>query len=243
MKNIAKYLYVFLFDLIFTGLSIFALYYTRMQTKLYMDQITALSPVLNQFTEQAMANNITSVPLQEVIKLESLVNKALIINDWVLPILILVLFIVTQVFVWKLLNNTPLWKSSLFMLIPSVVFLITITNFTDLIFGIMSGENYSILLFVVLVLLSVILSYISLILLVHYEKPKDILKILKKKWKKSILPFILLILTSLIYLVLFTIVLISAIAEYLSFLTVLLMIIAIILFELTRYYFLKTVRG
>ena len=64
MKNITKYLSVFSLDIIFTVLSILVLYYTRIQTKLYMDQITALSPVLNDFTQQAANNNITSVPLQ-----------------------------------------------------------------------------------------------------------------------------------------------------------------------------------
>jgi len=242
MKNITKYLSVFSLDIIFTVLSILVLYYTRIQTKLYMDQITALSPVLNDFTQQAANNNITSVPLQEVIKLESLLNKALILNDWILPLVILILFIITQAIIWRIINKTPIWKSTIFIIIPSIVFLITITSFTNILFGIMSGESYSLILFIILLILTIGLSYISLILLVNHKKPKDVLKIIKKRYKKSILPFILMIITSLVYITAFTLTLIVAVGEYLGIIIILAMIISIILFELTRYYFLRRLK-
>jgi hypothetical protein len=243
IKIRSKYSLAFLLDIIFTITALLSIYYTRIQTKLYMDEITSLSPILNQFTQQASTNNITDIPLQEVIRLESLLDNALLINNVILPIIILILFITTQALVWKLINNTPIKKFILFSIIPAAIALLTINNFTDLIFNIMSGEDHSIILFIILIILSILLSYTSLILTTNYEKPKEILKTLKKKYKKSILPFILLIITTLFYLITFTIVLISAIAEYLSIITITILMLSIILFELTRYYFIKKVKS
>lgn len=106
----------------------------------------------------------------------------------------------------------------------------------------MSGESYSLILFIILLILTIGLSYISLILLVNHKKPKDVLKIIKKRYKKSILPFILMIITSLVYITAFTLTLIVAVGEYLGIIIILAMIISIILFELTRYYFLRRLK-
>jgi len=249
---IKRYSLVILLDLIFTFGTLFMLWFARLKTKILIEEMQTLTPKINEFLQQYSLSNVTDpsmVPYLEIEKLDLLANHAFTLNTYIAPIIIVLLFIATQMLVWKLLNKTPIYKFILYSIVPIMLALFTLTTFITYLTGSLNFEAYPLYPSIILLVSTILTSYIAMILLNHSNvKYKKLWPTLKKRFmniKKAALSdtlFLVNIITAVIYVGVIAIALLFMISDSFNAGIFFLIIAAVILVEISRHYFIKYVR-
>src|SRR3989344_8398191 len=220
----------FLLDTLLVSLITVLLVLTREIMKYYLDKIQTYIPQINELSTTLSTQNLTSYNPEQVESTLNLVNTYIqrieILQYLILPLTIILLWILIQGLVWKLINKTSFKRFAIVSIpfLASLFFLVI--NLINIQARILYGDEGSILLFVISLILFLIITYETFIYCTINKPFKAILQFSIKNLKKLALRFSLLLFIS--FLLLITIALIY-IFTYVKINIIIPSIIAIIL--------------
>ncbi len=195
----------FLLDILLVSLITTLLVLVREIMKYYMDKIQTYIPQINELSTTLSTQNLTSYNPEQVESTLNLVNTYIqrieILQYIILPLTIILLWILLQGLVWKLINKTSFKRFAVVSIpfLASLFFLII--NLINMQAMILYGDQASIPLFIISMILFLIISYETFIFYAINKPFKTTLQFSIKNLKKLILRFLLLLLISFLLLI------------------------------------------
>ena len=153
----------FLLDTLLVSLITVLLVLTREIMKYYLDKIQTYIPQINELSTTLSTQNLTSYNPEQVESTLNLVNTYIqrieILQYLILPLTIILLWILLQGLVWKLINKTSFKRFAIVSIpfLASLFFLVI--NLINIQARILYGDEGSILLFVISLILFLIITY------------------------------------------------------------------------------------
>src|SRR3989344_3288885 len=195
----------FLLDVSLVSLVTALLVLVREIMKYYMEKIQIYIPQINELSATLSTQNLTSYNPEQVESTLNLVNAYIqrieILQYIILPLTIIILWILLQGLVWKLINKTS-FKRFAIVSIPFLASLfLLVINLINIQARILYGDEGSILLFTISLILFLIISYETFIFYAINKPFKAILQFSIKNLKKLALRFSLLLFTSFLLLI------------------------------------------
>lgn len=229
----------FLLDLVFTAGILGFFYWMREWMAGVIAQINTLGPALAQLEQEAATESFTANSVAALEGINSLATNTLLVNQVIMPIFLIVLFIVTQMLVWKYLNKTPFVRFASYSILPFVLFLLFGSMFLELLMWAFMYLDFSWFWFIVVILLLLFTSYYALVWNVHW---KDGIKKLFKR-RQVIGPYLLLVLATLFYLIVMSIFFIGLISSSIGFMAFVWGIVSLVAFNYARSYYIRKARN
>src|SRR3989344_6317479 len=195
----------FLLDILLVSLITTILFLTREIMKYYMDKIQNYIPQINELSATLSTQNLTSYNPEQVESTINIVNSYIqrieILQYILLPLTIILLWILLQGLVWKLINKTPFKRFAIVSIpfLASLFFLVI--NLINMQARILYGDEISILLFTISLILFLVISYESFIFYTLNKPFKTLLKFSLHNFKKLLPRFILFLFTGSILLI------------------------------------------
>jgi len=195
----------FLLDTLLVSLITVLLVLTREIMKYYLDKIQTYIPQINELSTTLSTQNLTSYNPEQVESTLNLVNTYIqrieILQYLILPLTIILLWILLQGLVWKLINKTSFKRFAIVSIpfLASLFFLVI--NLINMQAMILYGDQTSISLFIISLILFLIISYETFIFYTINKPFKKTIEFSLKNLKKLILRFSLILLTSFLLLI------------------------------------------
>ncbi|HLC86420.1 MAG TPA: hypothetical protein VJG30_03985 [Candidatus Nanoarchaeia archaeon] len=245
MKN-KKLLFTFLIELLFAVILISLLFYARDKTRNYLIEVQEFTPELSQLQENLGKESLTSYNKEEVQNrldtVEKTLDKAILLNQVIIPIVLLVLSLIFYSLLWKISSGISIKNFFVYSILPLLLFFFSIVQFLNyLAFVYLDLGSNNIILLVVSVVLLLISYYFLLVLLSRNSKFKQSIVFAVKNFRRFIFFYILVLLTNALFLFLILVIFVLSFAEYSIVVPSVLLVILLILINFQRLYFVKKV--
>jgi len=228
----------FLLDAIFTVIAIGALYFSRIQLKDYIAQIENIGPQLYQLQTEAATNNISIESYNAFQQLTSMASGVTLINNILVPAILIFTFIITQMIVWKILNKIPMNRFAAYSLFPFAVFLLFGSMLLELLMYIIIEIEFNWVWFILLLIVFIVSSYFGLLWNVHWNE--NINKILRKKVVGSYLLFGL---AAIFYLLMCTLAYVMLTVDSFSWIFAVLVLLGLIVVNYARTFYIRKAKS
>src|SRR3989344_4803213 len=202
-----KFIITTILEVLFTIILILLLISIRQKTISYLYDIQSSSEDISQLEQTLGTQNLTTYEVdnaeQTLDRVESILNKALLLIKVILPLSLLALSLIFYYLIWKITSNTSIKRFLLASVIPLIILLLFLYFTLNYIaFRFYYIADNSLIYLIISAVLLTCTYYISIFLLANNKPLKQNILLAKKNTLKLILPFILILLTNAIYLVL-----------------------------------------
>ncbi len=200
-----KVITTIILEVLFTIILILLLVSIRDKALGYLHDVQGFAGEISGLEQDLQTQNLTTYDQQQIRltldKIDSTLNKGLILIWFILPLSLILLSLIFYYFIWKILSNISI-KRFLPSIIPLILLLVTIYFTLNYIaYKFYFVEESPLPQLIIFALLTIIVYYFVLFLLSNNKSFSENLRFAKKNLNKLILPFILNIITNIIYLV------------------------------------------
>lgn len=187
---------IFFIEMLFFSLTTLTIILTKLKLKAYILQIQLLSPLVNELSQQETINLAALQSTMSLIK--PLLSKYLLLQYLIAPLIIFILFILTQGFIWQTLSNQKFNLKYYFkftiisiplLLISSYLFYQTITLLSLFLSSDISSFQLQSKIFLILIILGLLIAYLTFLAysLLNKQSLKELIQqIFNLKFKKFI---------------------------------------------------------
>jgi len=240
------FLFTFTLEIIFTIIVIYLLFYSRDKTRNYLLDIQEASPELNKLQEDLGKQSLTTYDQENVQKkldeVENTLDKAIILNQVIVPVIILILSLIFYSLLWKISSGIYLKKFLIYSIFPLLLFFFSAVQFLNyLAYVYLQLGSNNIILLIVSVILLIILYYFSLVLFSKNVKFKQSIGFAVKNFKRLILTYILVLFANALLLFLILIIFVLSFAQYSIIIPSILLVILLIIMNFQRLHFIEKV--
>ncbi len=245
-----KFFYSLILDIIFTILIISSLVISRNITRDYLMQIGDYSGDIEKIKESLGNTNLEDSQIEESTKkieyVNSIANKALILNQVILPLVILALFFLFQISYWKINSNISLKfiaTYSILMIGLLAIFLLSLLNYLEYFFF-FTGNKYSLVLAIISLVLVYLVGYIFFILFTRREhKLRSSLIFSLKNVRKLVLQYSFFSLASFVYFVLIALIFVIIFVNYSLIIPGIALFMIILVINIQKYFIVKKIHS
>ena len=234
-KEWIKRLYVFFLDLVLAVGLIGTFVYHRFKLQEYIGSISEHLPQLAQLEKEAAADNLSLASANALQSLDSLTAKATMMNEVLLPLVILLLVIITQMVVWKILRKTPIKRFIAYSIIPLVVMIYFLSMFSDFLTYVLAVIDFNIIWFVILFIITLVVSYYGLLWNVHWKDQFS--KLVNRK--RVIFPYVVFLASIVLYFIVGAITFIGFISESFHWTMVVGVLLSLVAINFARSYYIR----
>jgi hypothetical protein len=238
--KINKLIFTISLEIIFTVILILSLVFIRQEVLASIQDIQLTSAVLANVNENL--NESQKADLIDVTKdVNSSIDRLSLLIYILLPLFLLILPTIFYYVIWNSLNKTKI-KNYLWILVPLIFLLASIIfllNELSFIFSV--STNSSLVFFIISVILTLVTYYLFLVLVSSQLKLKQLFIFSLKKLHKLIIQFILIIITTTLYIFLVFWLFFLNYVQASIIIQAILMLILIAIINLQRLYFYKKV--
>jgi hypothetical protein len=228
MKNYKKYTIMFLLDVLFSVLLIGSFIFLKNKLQSYISQVNLLGPAINT------AETAGVLPEAGVVNsLSSLTTNATLMLNYLFPVFLIVIFILTQYFIWRMINKVKLSVFLTYSIVPFIVFIFWMNENFNLMFYILAGGEFNAWLYSILTIFFFVISYLGL---VGLSKNRITWKVIQEKinfW------YLLLVFLFIVYLALIATTTVFLMADSFSVVAFILLLINIFFIGWIRFLFYK----
>ena len=243
-----KIIYNIILYTIFTFLLVLTMFKVKDLTRDYILEIQNNAGDINKISKDLGKQNLTPEEIKEaegkINYVTSVANKGLIMNYFILPFAIFILFLIFRLIYWKINVNTKINNIILLSLIEFILsglLVYYLLRYLD--YKLLAGEKSSLLIPLIFGILLFIINYFSYILFVKDRNYKNMIKFSFKYFKKLILYHSLIFITNLIYFIVIFVIFSLTYLEYSIILPSIVLFLIIIGLVIEKYYFIKKVNS
>ena len=202
-----KFIITSILEVLFTIILILLLISIRQKTISYLYDIQSSSEDISQLEQTLGTQNLTTYDVdnagQTLDRVESILNKALLLIKVVLPLSLFIISLVFYYLIWKTTSNTSIKRFLLASIIPLITLLFFLYFTLNYIaFRFYYIDNNPLIYLIISAVLLICTYFISLFLLSNNKSFKQNIFLAKKNISKVMFHFILILLINAIYLVL-----------------------------------------
>ncbi len=207
MKIKKSYFYAAALEIIFTILLILFLVFVRQQTLEYVAEIQSYAGELDTISQQAAQGDLSPDQRydidQRVTSFDKILNRSLILLEFILPLTIFILSVIFFYFIWYFVNKISFKRFLAYSVIPIFLVLASVFFAINYIAYVYSFVDESPVIYFVIALIFLIIAYYIALFGLSNSKPlKFNLKLLIKKFPKVFPFYFLMLITNAAYLVL-----------------------------------------
>lgn len=208
-----SFIKIFFTEIVFFSLISLIIILIKLKLKEYILQIQLLSPLVNELSQQETINLASLQSTMDLIK--PLLSKYLLLQYFIAPLIIFILFILTQGFIWQTLSNQKFNLKYYFkftilsiplLLISSYLFYQIITILSLFLSSDISSFQLQSKIFLILIILELLIGYFTFLAYSLLEKQSltELIKqIFNLKFKKFINFFLICLLFLIVLFILF----------------------------------------
>ncbi len=246
MKHKKLVLTLFL-EIVFTIIVIYLLFYSRDKTRSYLLEVQEFSKDIPKIQEELGKQSLTTYDSNNIQSklddVEKVLDKAIILNQVIIPLVLLLLSVIFYSLIWKLSSSIEIKYFIIYSLLPLLLLFFAIIQFLNyLSFLYLEIGNNNIVLLSFSVFILIVVYYFNLVLLSKQNLGfVKALNLAINNFRKIIFPYISMLLSSLILLFLILIIFVMSFAGNSIIIPSIILFFLLIFTTFQRLWFIKKI--